>query len=67
VLAADLNNGYDEFALDNNGRSTYSDQPGVDTQELVRRQLARHVSRLGWRAPHHGHERARTRLALCLR
>ncbi len=33
VLAADFANGYDEFALDNNGRSTYSDQPGFDTQE----------------------------------
>lgn len=33
LLAADFDNGYDEFALDNNGRSTYSDQPGVDTQE----------------------------------
>lgn len=31
-LYADLDNGYDEFALDNNGRLTYSDAPGVDTQ-----------------------------------
>jgi outer membrane receptor protein involved in Fe transport len=35
VLAADFDNGYDEFALDNNGRYTYSDQPGFDTQESV--------------------------------
>jgi len=33
VLAADFANGYDEFALDNNGRNTLSDQPGVDTQK----------------------------------
>jgi len=33
VLAADFENGYDEFALDNNGRYTYSDEPGADTQE----------------------------------
>ncbi len=33
LLAADFNNGYDEFAIDNNGRNTFSDQPGVDTQE----------------------------------
>jgi iron complex outermembrane receptor protein len=35
VLAADFDNGYDEFALDNNGRHTYSDQPGFDTQESL--------------------------------
>ncbi len=35
VLAADFDNGYDEFALDNNGRYTYSDQPGFDTQESL--------------------------------
>jgi iron complex outermembrane receptor protein len=35
VLAADFDNGYDEFALDNNGRYTYSDQPGVDTQRSL--------------------------------
>jgi iron complex outermembrane receptor protein len=33
LLAADFDNGYDEFALDNNGRDTFSDQPGFDTQE----------------------------------
>lgn len=34
-FAADLANGYDEFALDNNGRSTFSDQPGRDEQRSV--------------------------------
>ena len=33
LLAADFANGYDEFALDNNGEFTYSDQPGRDEQE----------------------------------
>ncbi|AOS43680.1 Colicin I receptor precursor [Lacunisphaera limnophila] len=33
VLAADLDSGYDEFALDNNGTNTFSDQPGRDAQE----------------------------------
>lgn len=32
ILYSDLHNGYDEFALDNNGKYTYSDQPGVDNQ-----------------------------------
>ncbi len=32
LLYADFNNGFDEFALDNNGKLTYSDQPGRDTQ-----------------------------------
>lgn len=35
LLAADFDNGYDEFALDNNGRNTYSDQPGRDEQRSV--------------------------------
>jgi outer membrane receptor protein involved in Fe transport len=35
LLAADFDNGYDEFALNNNGRLTYSDQPGVDQQRSV--------------------------------
>jgi iron complex outermembrane recepter protein len=35
VVAADFNNGYDEFALDNNGRNTYSDQPGADIQRSL--------------------------------
>jgi outer membrane receptor protein involved in Fe transport len=29
---ADADNGYDEFALDNNGTKTFSDEPGFDTQ-----------------------------------
>lgn len=33
VLVSDVDNGYDEFALDNNGRFTFSDQPGRDRQE----------------------------------
>jgi outer membrane receptor protein involved in Fe transport len=32
VLWADVNNGFDEFALDNNGERTFSDQPGSDQQ-----------------------------------
>jgi iron complex outermembrane receptor protein len=32
LLYSDLDNGFDEFALDNNGRLTYSDQPGQDAQ-----------------------------------
>ncbi|MDO8541657.1 MAG: TonB-dependent receptor [Opitutaceae bacterium] len=32
VLFADVDNGFDEFALDNNGRRTFSDQPGRDQQ-----------------------------------
>jgi len=35
VLAADFANGYDEFALDNNGRNVFSDQPGFDTQRSL--------------------------------
>lgn len=31
-LYADIDNGYDAFSLDNN-RTTYSDEPGVDTQD----------------------------------
>jgi len=31
-LYSDADNGFDEFALDNNGRLTYSDQPGRDEQ-----------------------------------
>ncbi len=33
VLAADFDNGFDEFALDNNGTKTYSDEPGRDEQQ----------------------------------
>jgi len=32
LLYSDQHNGFDEFALDNNGRSTFSDQPGRDDQ-----------------------------------
>jgi outer membrane receptor protein involved in Fe transport len=32
LLFSDLNNGFDEFMLDNNGRQTLSDQPGRDEQ-----------------------------------
>lgn len=35
LFAAELDNGYDEFALDNNGRYTYSDQPGRDEQRSL--------------------------------
>ncbi len=31
-LFSELSNGYDEFALDNNGKLTFSDQPGRDDQ-----------------------------------
>ena len=33
LLAADFANGFDEFALDNNGHTTFSDQPGRDEQQ----------------------------------
>ena len=32
LLFSEVNNGFDEFALDNNGRRTFSDQPGRDEQ-----------------------------------
>jgi outer membrane receptor protein involved in Fe transport len=35
LFFADLNNGYDEFALDNNGRRTFSDEPGSDDQNSI--------------------------------
>jgi len=35
LLAADFDNGYDEFALDNNGENTFSDQPGFDLQRTL--------------------------------
>lgn len=35
VFFADVDNGYDQFALDNNGRFTFSDEPGRDTQESL--------------------------------
>jgi outer membrane receptor protein involved in Fe transport len=33
VLYSELDNGFDEFALDNNGTRTISDRPGRDTQD----------------------------------
>ncbi len=33
LFYADFTNGYDEFSLDNTGFTTFSDRPGVDTQE----------------------------------
>jgi outer membrane receptor protein involved in Fe transport len=50
MLAADFNNGYDEFALDNNGRLTYSDQPGRDEQHSLAASL-RGTCR-GWDSVH---------------
>lgn len=35
ALFSDVNNGYDEFALDNNGRRTFSNRPGRDEQESL--------------------------------
>lgn len=35
LLWVNFNNGFDEFALDNNGRLTYSDQPGKDAQRSL--------------------------------
>ncbi len=35
LLAADFDSGYDEFALDNNGTNTFSDQPGRDEQRTL--------------------------------
>ncbi|MEO0054096.1 MAG: hypothetical protein RLZZ50_43 [Verrucomicrobiota bacterium] len=35
LFYANLDNGYDEFALDNNGEHTFSDQPGRDLQKSV--------------------------------
>ena len=32
IFHADIDNGFDEFALDNNGRRTFSDEPGQDFQ-----------------------------------
>lgn len=32
ALVSEIDNGFDEFALDNNGRFTFSDQPGRDEQ-----------------------------------
>ncbi|WP_438481238.1 TonB-dependent receptor [Oleiharenicola lentus] len=35
ALFSDVNNGFDDFALDNNGYFTYSDEPGRDEQRSV--------------------------------
>lgn len=35
IFHAYLDNGYDEFALDNNGRRTFSDEPGQDFQRSI--------------------------------
>lgn len=35
VLYSDVDNGFDEFALDNNGRRTFSDEPGRDEQQTT--------------------------------
>ncbi|MFM9030217.1 MAG: TonB-dependent receptor plug domain-containing protein, partial [Opitutaceae bacterium] len=35
LVHADQRNGFDEFALDNNGRYTYSDRPGRDEQKSL--------------------------------
>lgn len=35
VFYADQDNGYDQFSLDNTGFTTFSDQPGQDTQESL--------------------------------
>jgi|UniRef100_UPI00404A9361 iron complex outermembrane recepter protein len=35
VVSADFDNGFDEYALDNNGEKTYSDQPGRDEQATL--------------------------------
>ena len=46
LLAANFKNGFDEFALDNNGRQTYSDQPGRDEQRSLATSLRGEFS--GW-------------------
>lgn len=46
VLWSRQDNGFDEFALDNNGRFTYSDQPGRDEQEALAGSLR--GTYLGW-------------------
>jgi outer membrane receptor protein involved in Fe transport len=35
LLLSELDNGFDDFALDNNGRRTFSDQPGRDEQSSL--------------------------------
>jgi iron complex outermembrane recepter protein len=46
LFHADLNNGFDEFALDNNGRLTFSDMPGRDLQRSSGGSIRTHFS--GW-------------------
>lgn len=46
VLFSDFDNGYDEFALDNNGEFTFSDQPGRDAQRSTAASLRGTYS--GW-------------------
>ncbi len=46
VLFSRVDNGFDEFALDNNGRLTYSDQPGRDEQDSTATSLR--GSFMGW-------------------
>ncbi len=45
-LVANFNNGFDEFALDNNGPLTFSDQPGRDEQRSLAASL--HGTYHGW-------------------
>ena len=35
MVSADFDNGFDSYALDNNGEFTYSDQPGRDEQRTL--------------------------------
>lgn len=46
LLWSRQDNGFDEFALDNNGRYTYSDQPGRDEQDALAGSLR--GTYLGW-------------------
>ncbi len=46
LLWSRQDNGFDEFALDNNGRFTYSDQPGRDEQDALAGSLR--GTYLGW-------------------
>lgn len=48
VTAADFDNGFDEYALDNNGENTFSDQPGRDEQRSIAGSLRGEY--LGWDA-----------------
>lgn len=48
VLVSEVNNGFDDFALDNNGYHTYSDQPGRDEQASVAASLR--GTYMGWQS-----------------